>query len=55
MARWFKLFEEVEAAREGMPLTYFEFTALGILRVFQKAKPDVVILGNRFGRKARCD
>lgn len=37
-------FEEVEAAREGMPLTYFEFTALGILRVFQKAKPDVVIL-----------
>ena len=23
---------------------YFEFTALGILRVFQKAKPDVVIL-----------
>ena len=37
-------FEEVEATREGMPLTYFEFTALGILRVFQKAKPDVVIL-----------
>ena len=37
-------FREVEAARAGMPLTYFEFTALGILRVFQKAKPDVVIL-----------
>ena len=37
-------FREVEEARAGMPLTYFEFTALGILRVFQKAKPDVVIL-----------
>ena len=37
-------FREVEAARARMPLTYFEFTALGILRVFQKAKPDVVIL-----------
>ena len=37
-------FKEVEAARKGMPLTYFEFTALGILRVFQKARPDVVIL-----------
>ncbi len=37
-------FKEVEAARDGLPLTYFEFTALGILKVFQKAKPDVVIL-----------
>lgn len=37
-------FEEVERARDGLPLTYFEFTALAILRVFQKASPDVVIL-----------
>lgn len=37
-------FKEVEAARDSMPLTYFEFTALGILRAFQKAEPDVVIL-----------
>ena len=37
-------FKEVEAARDSMPLTYFEFTALGILRAFQKARPDVVIL-----------
>ena len=37
-------FREVEAARARMPLTYFEFTALAILRVFQKASPDVVIL-----------
>ena len=37
-------FEEVERARDSLPLTYFEFTALAILRVFQKASPDVVIL-----------
>lgn len=37
-------FEEVERARDGLPLTYFEFTALAIMRVFQKACPDVVIL-----------
>ena len=36
-------FAEVEAAREGR-LSYFEYTALGILRLFQKEKPDVVIL-----------
>ena len=37
-------FKEVERARDALPLTYFEFTALAILRVFQKARPDVVIL-----------
>lgn len=37
-------FAEVDAARKGLPLTYFEFTALAILRTFQKAAPDVVIL-----------
>ena len=37
-------FKEVERVRDGLPLTYFEFTALAILRVFQKACPDVVIL-----------
>lgn len=37
-------FELVEAKREGLGLTYFEFTALAILKAFQKAAPDVVIL-----------
>lgn len=37
-------FEEVDAKREGLGLTYFEFTALAILLAFQKANPDVVIL-----------
>ena len=37
-------FEQVEAKRDGLGLTYFEFTALAILRAFLKAKPDVVIL-----------
>ena len=36
-------FAEVEGAREGT-LSYFEYTALGILRLFQKENPDVVIL-----------
>lgn len=36
-------FAEVEAAREGT-LSYFEYTALGIFRLFQRVKPDVVIL-----------
>lgn len=39
-----RAFREVEKARAGMPLTYFEFTGLGILKCFQDAKPDVVIL-----------
>ncbi len=37
-------FAEVEAARGGMTLSYFEYTGLGILKVFQNARPDVVIL-----------
>lgn len=36
-------FAEVEKAREGT-LSYFEYTALGILRLFQHSNPDVVIL-----------
>ena len=36
-------FAEVEAAREGT-LSYFEYTALGIFRLFEKADLDVVIL-----------
>ena len=36
-------FAEVEEAREGT-LSYFEYTALGILRLFQHSNPDVVIL-----------
>lgn len=37
-------FKAVEAVRDGLGLTYFEYTALAILKVFQWAKPDVVIL-----------
>ncbi len=38
------VFAEVEDARGGMTLSYFEFTGLAILRLFQKMKLDVVIL-----------
>ena len=40
-------FEAVEAARTAEPpvaLTWYEFTTLAILRLFAKAKPDVVVL-----------
>ena len=38
------LFIEVEQARGDTPLTYFEFTTLVILRLFQQAGLDVAIL-----------
>lgn len=34
----------VEEKREGLPLTYFEFTGLAILWLFMTKRPDVVIL-----------
>jgi dihydrofolate synthase/folylpolyglutamate synthase len=37
-------FEAVEAARGDVPLTYFEFTTLAILRLFQQASPDTLVL-----------
>ena len=37
-------FEAVEAARDGISLTYFEFTTLAILKRFADAKLDAVIL-----------
>lgn len=37
-------FEAVEAARGDTPLTYFEFTTLAILRCFQQAAPEVLVL-----------
>ncbi|MDO4937793.1 MAG: Mur ligase family protein [Sutterellaceae bacterium] len=37
-------FKEVEAARRDLTLTYFEYTGLAILRIFQKANLDAVIL-----------
>ncbi|MBW6496417.1 MAG: bifunctional folylpolyglutamate synthase/dihydrofolate synthase, partial [Burkholderiaceae bacterium] len=36
--------ERVEAARGEVSLTYFEFTTLAILALFQQEGPDVVIL-----------
>ncbi len=37
-------FEAVRAARDTVALTYFEFTTLAILRLFQQSSLDVVIL-----------
>ena len=37
-------FEAVEAARQGVTLTYFEFTTLAIARCFAQTPLDVVIL-----------
>ncbi len=37
-------FEAVEAAREGLPITWFEFTTFVILRVFAQAALDLVVL-----------
>ena len=36
--------KEVEDARRGLSLSYFEFTGLAILRLFQKSALDVVVL-----------
>ncbi len=37
-------FEAVEAVRGDVPLTYFEFSTLAILRLFQQAAPDALVL-----------
>jgi dihydrofolate synthase/folylpolyglutamate synthase len=37
-------FEAVEAARGDVGLTYFEFTTLAVLRLFERAAPDVAVL-----------
>jgi dihydrofolate synthase / folylpolyglutamate synthase len=37
-------FQAVEAARGDIPLTYFEFTLLVILRAFIEARPDLMVL-----------
>ncbi|MCF0253661.1 MAG: bifunctional folylpolyglutamate synthase/dihydrofolate synthase [Duodenibacillus sp.] len=37
-------FKEVEAARAGMPLTYFEYTGLAVLLLFARARLDAVVL-----------
>ncbi len=42
--RIIEAFNEVERARGDMTLTYFEFTGLAILRIFQKAHLDAVVL-----------
>lgn len=39
-----KAFREVETARGDMTLSYFEYTALAILKIFLDAKLDIVIL-----------
>jgi len=37
-------FEAVEAARQGLPLTWFEFTTFVILRALSRAELDLVVL-----------
>jgi dihydrofolate synthase/folylpolyglutamate synthase len=37
-------FEAVEAARGGIPLTYFEFGTLAVLHLFYRHPPDVAVL-----------
>ena len=39
-----RVFEEVEKKRGDLILSYFEFTALGILKLFMDAKLDAVVL-----------
>ncbi|HMM77579.1 MAG TPA: bifunctional tetrahydrofolate synthase/dihydrofolate synthase [Gammaproteobacteria bacterium] len=43
-ARICAAFARVEAAREGMPLTFFEFGTLAALAIFADAKPDLAVL-----------
>jgi dihydrofolate synthase / folylpolyglutamate synthase len=43
-ARLIEQFEAVEAVRGDTPLTYFEFTTLAILRLFQQEAPDALVL-----------
>jgi len=42
-------FERIDAAREEVPLTYFEFGTLAALDIFHRARPDVVILETGLG------
>jgi len=37
-------FESIEAIRDNQPLTFFEFTTLAALSVFQQAQPDLIVL-----------
>jgi len=39
-----EMFEAVESARGDVPLTYFEFTTLAILKRFERERLDVVVL-----------
>ncbi|MDN3986465.1 bifunctional tetrahydrofolate synthase/dihydrofolate synthase [Zwartia vadi] len=43
-AELIRQFEAVEAARNGVSLTYFEFTTLAILRLFAQSSLDVMVL-----------
>lgn len=37
-------FEQIEASRDGISLTYFEFTTLAAMLIFRQHKPDVIVL-----------
>ena len=39
-----RAFEEVDAARQGVSLTYFEFSALAALKVFSRSRLEFVLL-----------
>ena len=47
-------FERVEAARQGVALTYFEFTTLAIMGLMQASKLDLVILEVGLGGARDC-
>ncbi len=39
-----RAFDAVESAREGVPLTYFEFSTAAALEVFRRAEVDIAVL-----------
>lgn len=44
-----RAFEQIERARDGISLTYFEFGTLAALLLFRAAQPDVVVLETGLG------
>ncbi|RMF13258.1 MAG: bifunctional folylpolyglutamate synthase/dihydrofolate synthase [Gammaproteobacteria bacterium] len=43
-SEWAEAFKQVEGARQGTPLTYFEFTTLAALWLIRQARPDLALL-----------
>ncbi len=43
-AMFVEQFEAIEAARQGVSLTYFEFSTLAVLRLFARSRLDIMVL-----------